>query len=116
MKKALIVDDDEDAAQILSDILEFQKIQVLGTANNGKIALEKWTEFHPDIVLLDLMMPDYDGFYFLENIASSDRKSKVIVITGDITESSHKKLIEMDVIKIILKPINVNEIVRLIDS
>ena len=116
MKKVLIVDDDEDAAQILSDMLEYQKIHVLGIAFNGKMALEKWTEFHPDIVLLDIMMPDYDGFYFLKNIALSDIKSKVIVISGDTTESTHKKLMKMNVVKIILKPVNIDDIISLIDQ
>lgn len=107
----LIVDDDVDAADTTSDILEIHEIQVAGKAQNGKIALAEYAALNPDIVLLDLSMPDYDGFYFLEHLKKDD-VSKVIIITGAIDESTHNKLKGMNVKTTLFKPVDVEELIE----
>lgn len=116
MKTVLIVDDNEDTVETISDVLECHKIQIVGKAYNGKIALEKLDEVNPEVVLLDMTMPDYDGFYFLENIVNKDHKYKIIIITGDLTESTQNKLKEMNIKEIILKPIDTNKLIELINQ
>lgn len=116
MKTGLIVDDNEDIVETMSEMLDYHKIQVVSKAYNGKMALKKWNETNPDIVLLDMMMPDYDGFYVLENIENEDDKSKIIVISGDLSESTQNKLEKMNLKGIIFKPIDMHKLIKLINQ
>lgn len=61
MKRVLIADDDPSMIRILTHILESQGFQVL-SENNGLAALETARREHPDLLILDLMMPFLDGF------------------------------------------------------
>ena len=65
MPSVLIVDDDQDSRNTLSDLLELKGVTVLAKAVNGFDAIQKFTQYKPDFVLMDMMMPEYDGFYGL---------------------------------------------------
>lgn len=60
VEKVLVVEDEEDVAELVQDVLELEGIQVRLAA--GESALDEALAFHPDVVLLDLMMPGVDGF------------------------------------------------------
>lgn len=80
--KIIIADDSGFMRLILNDILSAQPhICVVDTATNGKQAFEKTNLLRPDVVLLDLNMPDYDGIYALENIMAHC-PTPVVVISG----------------------------------
>lgn len=82
-QKVLIVDDDPYISEMYS--LKFKESGfVIDTAMNGKDALEKVKSFNPDIVLLDVVMPVYDGFEVLKRLkADRDTAScKVIILSN----------------------------------
>jgi putative two-component system response regulator len=58
-KKILVVEDDPDNAVILTELLSMYKTDI---AISGQIALEKAEQYSPDLILLDIMMPEMDGF------------------------------------------------------
>lgn len=62
----IIVDDDYDAVEVFAEILELQNIKVAGKGFDGNDAVKLYSQLKPDIVFLDVMMPEYDGFYALE--------------------------------------------------
>jgi PAS domain S-box-containing protein len=66
-KKVLVVDDDEDARRLFTCYLEELQVEIR-TAVHGRDALEKMVEFTPDLIVLDLMMPEMDGFSFLDHL------------------------------------------------
>jgi len=107
---ALIVDDDPDAIEMFSDYLEIKGVKVVGKSNNGKEGVESYKKLQPDIVFLDIMMPDYDGFYALQNIREINPKAKVIMVTADMTSETKKKLRELKPTDVIYKPYNVDKI------
>ena len=115
MKRVIVVDDDEDSRDALSDILEFKGIEVVATAIDGYDAVQKFSKYLPDVVLMDMMMPRYDGFYGLENIKNIDPNAKII-ITADQTEETHTKLKKMQHGLILLKPINTENLVKMIND
>ena len=79
-KLVLVVDDEPKFLEIIQRRLEDEGYSV-ATACNGKEALEKIEELKPDAVLLDVMMPELDGFNTLKKIRESDKALPVFIIT-----------------------------------
>jgi two-component system chemotaxis response regulator CheB len=81
--KILVVDDTVTYRQILSKIVStFKDIELVGTAPNGKIALSKIGLKQPDLVLLDVFMPEMDGLETLEHIKTHHPYIDVIMLSG----------------------------------
>jgi CheY-like chemotaxis protein len=90
----LIVEDDARTRKMLRTRLEKQGWPV-SEAENGRIALERLAETLPDLILLDLMMPEMDGFQFVDQLRKSQgwRDIPVIVVTAkDLTEQDRQRL------------------------
>ena len=79
--RILIVDDEEDIRETLADRLEAEGFEVM-QAVNGVEGMEGIRNSDPDIVLLDLQMPEMDGMQVLENIARERLETTVVVITA----------------------------------
>ncbi|MBI3374583.1 MAG: GAF domain-containing protein [Betaproteobacteria bacterium] len=93
-RQVLLVDDDETMRQGMRLALEQDGWQV-GEAENGQIALARLTEARPDIIMLDLMMPEMDGFEFLVEMRSRAewRDIPVLVVTAkDLTAGERSRL------------------------
>jgi DNA-binding response OmpR family regulator len=116
LKRVIVVDDDEDSRNALSDLLEFKGVKVVAKAINGYDAVQKFSEYRPDLVLMDMMMPEYDGFYGLEHIKNINPCADIIIITGDQTEETRAKLKKMHHDLIILKPIDMDKLIQMINE
>ncbi len=79
--KILIVDDDPEALETLSDVLEDEGYKIL-TANNGKEAIAQTAEEKPQVILLDIKMPDINGIEILRRIKKTDKDISIIMITA----------------------------------
>ncbi|TLY71825.1 MAG: response regulator [Gammaproteobacteria bacterium] len=93
-RKVLLVDDDEIMRESVRRVLEQEQWEVIG-ASNGRFALEQLAESFPDVILLDLMMPEMDGFEFLLAIRQHPewRDIPVLVLTAkDLTAEDQKQL------------------------
>lgn len=75
--KALLIDDDQFIVQILSDLIleNHPEIEIIDIANNGKEGLEKIKELKPDLVFLDIEMPDMNGFEMLNHLETRNFKT-----------------------------------------
>ncbi len=90
----LVIEDDVDTRSMLTRTLEREGWTVI-EAENGRVGLERATETTPGLVLLDLMMPEMDGFEFLETFRSIDnyRSVPVVVITAkELSEEDRRRL------------------------
>ena len=90
----LIVEDDPDTRKILRRLLEKEGCQVI-VAENGRVALERLAESQPMLILLDLMMPEMDGFQFIERVRQHEnwRTIPIVVVTAkDLTKEDRLRL------------------------
>jgi pilus assembly protein CpaE len=77
--KLLIVDDEADTLRLVSLMLERQGYEVM-TAENGRVALEKIEESKPDLILLDIMMPEIDGFEVARRLRGDPETEDIPII------------------------------------
>ena len=87
--KVLLVDDDLKNSMFLKRFLEEENYSVT-YANNGKVALELFVSLKPDLVLLDINMPEMDGFETAQKIRETDKKIIIFFLTTDRTEKSDR--------------------------
>lgn len=81
-KNILVVDDAAFMRMMIKDILSKNGYNVVGEAENGAKALEKYNELKPDLVLMDITMPEVDGIAALKNIKGSDPNAMVIMCSA----------------------------------
>ena len=83
MKTRILIVDDEPIARrgIRRYLAKHDDIEVVGEAANGISAVEQINELHPDIVFLDVLMPDLDGFGVIENVEPSTGPAPVYILS-----------------------------------
>jgi len=116
MTRVIVVDDDRDTVEVFTEYLTMRGIDVVAKGYNGKEAVELYKEHTPDITLLDVMMPEHDGFYGLVNIRNINPSAKIIMVTADLTSDTEKKLYELQVSAILYKPYEIDNVVETIDK
>lgn len=104
--KILIVDDNYLMRVLLRGILLGENCQVIGEARNGSVALESIAHNKPDIVFLDVMMPEMDGLEALQNIKSQYPEIIVVMITGNPSKENVEESIQGGANGFIIKPFN----------
>ena len=114
MTTAIVIDDDIDTCDVLTECLELKNIQILGDGYDGKDAVDLYKKHNPDIVFLDIMMPHYDGFYALEKIKQLDPDARVIMVTGDLTAETYNRLQILKSSAIIYKPFDIDHMMEVI--
>ncbi len=104
--RVLIVDDSFLMRRIIRNIIEKDNsLEVVGEAPDGIVALEKVSELSPDIILLDIEMPNMDGIEFLRR-AKLVTSAKVIIISSvaRIDSKEAREVLELGAVDIIPKP------------
>jgi len=79
-KRVLVVDDDRVIQQLLEVNLELEGYEVVGTASDGREALDKIAKLKPDLVILDIMMPKMDGMAVCRHLKADPETAKIPVI------------------------------------
>jgi CheY-like chemotaxis protein len=90
----LVVEDDQASREMVSRVAQKEGWQTL-QAENGKIALEMASQNQPALILLDLMMPEVDGFQVIEDLRKKEATANipVVVVTAkDLTDEDHLRL------------------------
>lgn len=108
----IIIEDDKDMAEIFEEWAKSANISVLAIGHNGKEAVELFEKHRPQIVICDLMMPDYDGFYAMNNIRKIDSNAKFLILTADITDATKKKLDQMNITSLMYKPYDLDDVIN----
>lgn len=114
-RRVLIVDDSNTNNFLLQSILEMEGIQS-HVAMNGKEAFKYLEIEKPSLILLDIMMPNLDGFSVLEKIKQNSETSEVpiVFVTAKNDENLKKKAIEAGAKDLIQKPIDVHQVIDIV--
>lgn len=114
-KKILIIDDEPDFVKILSIRLEHAGYEV-NSSNNGFKGLEMVSIFKPDIVLLDVMMPEMNGFQCCRKIKEINRDIPVLMLTAKSMESDKYWGLESGADDYVTKPFETNDLLTKISK
>lgn len=110
--KILIVDDAEANLRLLEELLAREGfMQVISTADSTR-AIDLFTAFQPDLILLDLMMPEMDGYAVLEILSrhiAKDEYLPVLVLTADATIAAKRKALALGAKDFLTKPFDTIE-------
>ena len=112
---AIVIDDDDRVSiQLFRDMLRMMNIQVLASGYDGKDAVRLYKKYRPDIVFTDILMPENDGFYALEEIRKFDSRAKVVAVTADLTDETATRLEKMNISAVIYKPYDTEDIKKVL--
>ncbi len=113
----LIIDDQPENVFVLQDRLEHEGYKVI-TAYDGQSGIDKAVEEHPDIILLDIMMPGMSGFEVCEVLTKNEKTKKIpiIMVTALTGSDDIKKGLELGAYDYIKKPFNRVELLARIKS
>lgn len=81
-KKVLVVDDAAFMRMMIKDILTKNGYEVVGEAENGALAVERYKELHPDLVTMDITMPEMDGISAVREIKAMDSSARIIMCSA----------------------------------
>lgn len=112
-KIILVVEDEEPLRMVLRDVLAVEGYGIL-EAKNGIEGLEMSLREHPDLILLDILMPKMDGLEMLKKLREDEwgRKAPVIVLTNLSDNEDIAKAVEEDVFEYFVKTdIKINEVI-----
>ena len=113
MSKILIIDDEKDILNTLSSILEDEGFAV-SKAMDGKEGLAIFEREKPDIVLLDVWMPELDGIQVLKRIKKKNKDAIVIVISGHGTISTAVEAVKVGAYDFLEKPLSIEKVLEVI--
>ncbi len=111
---AIVVDDDRVSTRLFRDVLRMIGVDVLASGYDGKDAVRLYEKYRPNIIFTDIMMPENDGFYALEEIRKLDPHAKVVAVTADFTNESATRLKELNITAVIYKPYDIQDIKRVL--
>lgn len=80
--RVLIVDDAIFMRKMLGDILKKEGYEIVGEAENGREAIDKYSQLKPDLVTMDIIMPDMSGIDAVKGIIKLDPSAKIIMVSA----------------------------------
>ena len=114
MKKVLYVDDSKDTLEIAKIVLANSGYQII-TALSGKEAVEVCANEQPDLILMDLNMPDLDGFASIQLLKSGGYNNPIVILTASENEEDREKAKALGCVDYILKTLDMSDIESVID-
>lgn len=111
-QSVLIVDDAAFMRMMIKDILEKNGYDVVGEAENGQVAVEKYKELTPDLVTMDITMPEMDGIQALKEIKNIDSNATVIMCSAMGQQSMVIDAIQAGAKDFIVKPFQADRVME----
>ena len=117
-RKVLVVDDEPKVVELITNCLGMTDQYELATAADGFDAGLQVSKFNPNLIILDLMMPNIDGFNVCKRIKSSSDTShiRILVITGYGTDENIQKALACGADDYLEKPFQLNELVKKVEE
>jgi len=114
--KVLVVDDASFMRLNLKNILESEGFEIMGEGTNGQEAVQLYQAEKPDVVTMDITMPEMDGLAAMEKIMEIDPQAKVIMVSAMGQETYIKKAIMSGAKNFIVKPFKKEKIIETLNK
>jgi len=114
--RVVIVDDNEDITNVMSDILDIGGFNIVGIGHDGKEAVSLYRKHKPDFIFLDVRMPIMNGIQALKEIKDENSNANVIIITADDGTGIIQELKKLNATAIIVKPFKIETIFETIKN
>ncbi|MGN0480964.1 MAG: response regulator [Lachnospiraceae bacterium] len=111
-KNILVCDDAAFMRMMIKDILTKNGYTVIGEAENGAKAIEKYSELKPDLVLMDITMPEMDGIQALKGIKAADPSASVIMCSAMGQQAMVIESIQSGAKDFIVKPFQADRVLE----
>lgn len=102
-RSILLIDDSKLSRMMIKKELAPLDVEVF-EADGGQKGIDFYKKNRPDVVFLDLTMPEMDGFETLGNLKVIDPDARVIILTADVQSGSTKRALELGAVKVMHKP------------
>lgn len=112
MSRVLIVDDAAFMRMMLKDVLTKNGIEVVGEAENGLVAVEKYMELKPDLMLMDITMPEMDGLQAVKEIRKRDSNAKIVMCSAMGQQAMVIEAIQSGAKDFIVKPFQPDRVIE----
>lgn len=114
--KVLIVDDAAFMRMMIKDILSKNGFEVVGEAQDGSVAVEKYEELKPDLVTMDITMPEKDGIQALKEIKAMNPNAIVIMCSAMGQQAMVIDAIQAGAKDFVVKPFNAERVLEAINK
>lgn len=111
----LIVDDAIFMRKMIGDILRKEGYEICGEAENGIEAINKYKELHPDLVTMDIVMPDMSGIDAVEEIVNYDSNAKILMVSAMGQQSLVVEAIQKGAKDYIIKPFQPSRVLEAVE-
>jgi len=115
MALILVIDDSTFQRHMIRTMVESAGHHVL-EASNGREGLQLLGSKKPDCVLMDLIMPELNGFSMLKTFQGSHSKIPVVIVTADIQQSTYTQCLELGAVAVLNKPLRPDELHKTIQK
>jgi len=116
MARVMIADDSDAIRKLLKDLVSLGEHELVGEARDGAEAVEKFNTVKPDLLLLDLTMPEKDGLTVLKEIKETNPDAKIIVLSGDGNKEMINKCLESGAVSFIPKPFDFDQVIKTLEE
>ena len=114
--RILIVDDAAFMRMMLSDILVEKGYNIVGEAEDGKEALRLYKELEPDLVTMDIVMPEVGGIESIREILKIDSKAKILVVSALGQQALVQEAVEAGAKGFVVKPFKPEKVVEEVEK
>ncbi|MCK4548893.1 MAG: response regulator [Candidatus Krumholzibacteria bacterium] len=114
--RVLVVDDAIFMRKMISDILEGNDMEVVGEADTGALAVEKYKELKPDLVTMDIIMPEMNGIDAVRQIMSNDSQARIVMCSALGQQALVQDALTAGAKDFLIKPFNPSRVIEVISK
>ena len=114
--KFMVVDDSEVIRTKISNVLDAEEFEIVGTAKNGVEAVKQFQELKPEIMTLDITMPMMDGIETIKRIISIDDEVRILVVSALSDKATLIKAMQLGAYGFLCKPFSDNDLAEAIEE
>ena len=114
--RVLVVDDAIFMRKMISDILEGNDMEVVGEADTGALAVEKYKELKPDLVIMDIIMPEMNGIDAVRQIIANDLQAKIVMCSALGQQALVQDAMAAGAKDFLIKPFNPSRVIEVVSK